>query len=212
MPTCVADVVAVLDALEWDRALVVGHSWGGHLLAHVAVAAPGRLLGALAVDMLGAVGDGGYAAFEAELLARTPEADQERATELDERALRGEGTPEDVEESARLLWPAYFASPAGAPPFMDLRVSIPAYSGVFASMRAELPALEAALRSITVPFGFVAGERSPMPVAASVDTAAAIPGAWVEVVPGAGHFAWHERPGCVLGALRRLERTSTAAG
>ncbi len=28
----VTDAIAVLDALEWDRAWVVGHSWGGHLL------------------------------------------------------------------------------------------------------------------------------------------------------------------------------------
>lgn len=212
MPTAVADVVAVLDALGWERALVVGHSWGGHLLAHVAVAAPERLLGALAVDMLGAVGDGGEAAFEAELEARTPEADWKRAAELDERAMRGEGSSAEAQESARLLWPAYFASPEQAPPFMDLRFSLPAYSGLWEALKAELPALEAALPGIRVPFGFVAGEASPMPVSASVETAGAIPGAWVEVVPGAGHFVWHERPGCVLDALRRLERTSTAAG
>jgi proline iminopeptidase len=210
VPTCVADVVAVLDALEWERAFVVGHSWGGHLLAHVAVAAPGRLLGGLCVDMLGTVGDGGYTAFEAELFARTPEADRARAAELDERALRGEGTPEDIVESARLLWPAYFASPPDAPPFPDLCFSIPAYAGIYASARAEMPALAAALGEVRVPFGFVAGRESPMPVSASVETAAAIPGAWVEVVPGAGHFVWHEAPGCVRQALRRLERTSRA--
>jgi pimeloyl-ACP methyl ester carboxylesterase len=212
VPTCVADVVAVLDALTWDRAFVVGHSWGGHLLAHVAVAAPERLLGALSVDMLGAVGDGGEAAFEAELMERTPETDRRRAAELDERALRGEGTPEDIAESARLLWPAYFASPAEAPPFMDLRFSVPAYAGVYASARASMPALAAALGEVRVPYGLVAGERSPMPVSASVDTAALISGAWVDVVDGAGHFVWHERPGCVRSALLRLERTSTAAG
>ena len=212
LPTAIDDVAAVLDALGWERALVVGHSWGGHLLAHVAVAAPERLLGALAVDMLGAVGDGGEAAFEAELEARTPAAAWQRAAELDERAMRGEGTTAEAQESARLLWPAYFASPEQAPPFMDLRFSLPAYSGLWDALKAELPALEAALPGIRVPFGFVAGGASPMPNSASLDTAAAVPGAWVEVVPGAGHFVWHERPGCVLEALRRLERTSTAAG
>lgn len=211
VPTGVADVVAVLDALGWRRAYVVGHSWGGHLLVHVAVAAPERLLGALAVDMWGAVGDGGNAVFEAELLARTPEADRARAAELDERALRGEGTPEDVHESARLLWPAYFASPADAPPFRDLRFSIPAYSGVYASARAALPALAAALGGVRVPFGFLAGRESPMPSSASTETAAAIPGSWVEIVPGAGHFMWHERPGCVREALARLTGSARSA-
>src|SRR3954452_17391138 len=33
----VADALAVLDALGWERAWVVGHSWGGHLLLHLAL-------------------------------------------------------------------------------------------------------------------------------------------------------------------------------
>jgi proline iminopeptidase len=208
----VADAIDVLDALGWERALVVGHSWGGHLLLHLAVAAPERLLGGLAVDTLGGVGDGGEAAFEAELLARTPEEDQKRAAELDERALSGEGTTADLRESLRLVWPAYFASRERVMPFLDLRFSIPAYSGIWESLRAELPALEAALGGVRVPFGFVAGGASPMPAdQATAATARAIPGAWVEVVPGAGHFVWYERPGCVRSALDRLASRARSA-
>src|ERR671937_2145291 len=94
----VADALAVLDALGWERAWVLGHSWGGHLLLHLAVAAPERVHGGLAVDLLGGVGDGGTDAFEAEIFARTPEDARRRAQELDEKAMRGEGTEEDVNE------------------------------------------------------------------------------------------------------------------
>jgi pimeloyl-ACP methyl ester carboxylesterase len=200
----VADAVAVLDALHWDKAYVVGHSWGGHLALHVAVAAPDRLLGVLAIDTLGGVGDGGAAAFEAELLARTPEADRQRARELDERALRGEGTTEDVIESLALIWPAYFADPTKA--FSPTKqISLPAYTGGFESVMNELPRLEASLGAITVPFGFLAGRWSPMTVdLASRATAERIPNAWVEVVPDAGHFIWIEAPGSVRRALDRL--------
>lgn len=203
--TAVADVGAVLDALGWERAWIVGHSWGGHLLLHVAVAAPERVLGGLAVDPLGGVGDGGNAGFEAELVARTPEADAARAVELDERALRGEGTEEEVRESLELLWPAYFASRDRTMPYIDPRASLAAYSGLWESLNAALPDLEAALPSISVPFGVVAGAASPMPVEeAAAATARAIPGAWLDVQEGAGHFPWFERPGCVRAALARL--------
>jgi pimeloyl-ACP methyl ester carboxylesterase len=201
----VADVVAVLDALEWERAYVVGHSWGGHLLLHVAVAAGERMLGGLSIDAAGGVGDGGAHAYEAELIARTREDDVARVVELDERALRGGGTEEDMQETYRLLWPAYFASRDRVPPFIAPRMSVAAYSGLYRSAAAELPALEAALGRITVPLGFVAGGSSPMPAGqASLPTARAVPGAWVEVVEGAGHFPWFERPGCVRAALARL--------
>src|SRR5436305_2483882 len=89
----IADVVSALDGLDWQRALVVGHSWGGHLALRFAAAHPDRLLGMLAVDPIGVVGDGGMLAFEAELLARTPAAARARAGALDGQALAGAGRP-----------------------------------------------------------------------------------------------------------------------
>jgi len=53
----VADAVAVMDALGWDRPLVIGHSWGGHFALHLAVARPARIGGLVIIDALGAVGD-----------------------------------------------------------------------------------------------------------------------------------------------------------
>jgi proline iminopeptidase len=207
----VADALAVLDALSWDRAWIVGHSWGGHLLLHIAVAAPERLDGGLAIETLGAVADGGYEAFEAEILRRIPAADRQRAEALDEQAMRGEGGPEAALESLRLAWPAYFASPDHVMAFRDTRVSVPAYAGLFDSLAAARPRLESALAELEIPLGFLAGARSPMPFdQAAGATARAIPTAWLEVVEGAGHFPWFERPGCVRGALQRL--TATAHG
>jgi pimeloyl-ACP methyl ester carboxylesterase len=202
--TQVDDVRHMLDALDWETAYVVGHSWGGHLVVHVARAMPQRLRGVLAVDPLGAVGDGCQAEFDAEIFARTPAEVRARAQELDERAMAGEGSDADVLESMALVWPAYFADWDAAPPVPAFRASSTCYAETFASLLAELPALEAALPSITVPVGFVAGAHSPMPNAASTDTASRIPGAWAYVVPDAGHFPWVESPGTVRTALQRL--------
>jgi len=207
VPTQVRDVVAVLDTIGWSRAVVVGHSWGGHLLLHVLAAFPGRLTAALVIDPLGGVGDGGEQQFEGELFARTPPGDVKRAAELDRRALAGEGTEADMTESLRLVWPAYFADRSAAPPMPDVRGSVEAYSETYESIHAELPSLAARLGNVTVPTTFLHGAASPMPVTASTDTAAAIgSAATVQVLEGAGHFVWIERPGSVRTALDGLLR------
>jgi len=200
----VADIVAVLDHLGWERAYVMGHSWGGHLVFHAAVAIPDRLTGVLSVDPLGAVGDGGYAEFGAEMLARVREADRDRARELDDRDMAGEATPEEQVEAMSLLWPSYYADPASAPPMPHVAFSTPAGRGLWSDLVARLPELEAALPSITVPFGVLVGQDSPMPPTSGTDSAARIPGAWAHVEPGAGHYVWYEAPGCLLAAMDRL--------
>jgi proline iminopeptidase len=199
-----ADAVAVLDGLGWQQAVAVGHSWGGHLLLHVMARSPERLIGACVVDPLGGVGDGGIEEFEAEMLRRTPPEDAARANELDERALAGAATEEEAEESLRLLWPAYFPSRDSAPAYQHIEMSNEAYAQTYESMQAELPGLEQGLRRCSVPTLFVHGGLSPIPLSASADTAALLRNADVEVVQGAGHFVWLDRPGCVAEAVRRL--------
>ncbi len=200
----VADIAAVLDGLGWDTAYLVGHSWGGHLVFHAAVGIPGRLAGVLSVDPLGAVGDGGLEAFAAEMLARVPEAARDRARALDEKDTAGEATAEEALEAFSLFWASYFADPPAAPPMPRIEFSQPANLGLWADLMTRLPELEASLGSIAVPCGVLVGALSPMPPSAGTDSADRIPGAWSHVEPGAGHFVWHEAPGCLLAAMDRL--------
>lgn len=198
------DIRAVLDGLGWDSAYLMGHSWGGHLVLHAATAIPERLSAVLAVDPLGAVGDGGMAAFGAEMAARVPEPSRARAEELDEKDMAGNATAQESREALSLFWPSYFADPAAAPPMPRAEVSQSAMLGLFADVTARLPELEASLPSITVPVGVLVGERSPMPPTVGAETATRIPGAWSHVEPQAGHFVWHEAPGSVAAAMDRL--------
>jgi pimeloyl-ACP methyl ester carboxylesterase len=104
-----------------------------------------------------------------------------------------------------MVWPAYFADWDSAPPCPeDLRLSVPAYADCFESIHAELPRLEQALPSITMPVGFLIGSQSPLPPSASYQTAERIPDAWVEAIDGVGHIFWMERAGCTRPALERL--------
>jgi pimeloyl-ACP methyl ester carboxylesterase len=202
--TDVDDARRVLDALGWDKAYVVGHSWGGHLALHVAEAMPDRVLGVLAVDPLGAIGDGRWPEFDEEIFRRTPESVRDRARELDELQMKGEADDALALEGMRLVWPAYFADPEAAPPMPELRMASERSAQMVESINEELPKLEAGLPQIRVPVGFVHGSRSPMPIEASTEAAERIPSAWVEVVEGAGHFIWVEAPGAVRDSLRLL--------
>jgi proline iminopeptidase len=203
----VADALSVLDSLGLDDAVVLGHSWGGFLAAVLAMEHPDRVRGLVLVDLLGIAGDGGGTRFGEELTVRTPEESRRRAAELDERAMAGEGTEADLQESLRLLWPAYFADPASAPPMpADIRISIPCYSGtnedlVRLLMAGELPGRAAAYDG---PVEIVHGLGSPMPAEAATGTADCFAHSSLTGVADAGHFLWMEQPGSVAAALARL--------
>lgn len=201
----IEDVVCVLDALGWSLALVVGHSWGGHLALRFAAAHPERLLGMLAVDALGIVGDGGRAAFNAEMLSRAPSAGRQRVLELEELEKTRELTAEERLEMRRVIWPSYFADPENVPPMPPYISSREANMGLTAELSQGTDEVAAKLATGAVRYGVLAGGASPFPWGqAAHATADLSPSAFLKVVPAAGHFIWYEAPGAVRTALQRL--------
>jgi pimeloyl-ACP methyl ester carboxylesterase len=175
----------------------------------MAVAHPERVLGVVAIDPLGAVPDGGWGDLDANIFARLERdspANAARARELDERAMAGEGTHEEANESLRLVWPYYFAHPDAAAPMPDLAISVPLYAGVVASVREhfERGTLEHGLPAFAAPFAIIHGEDDPLPIEASRATAALVPHAVLEPIDDAGHFLWYEQPGALRAALERV--------
>jgi pimeloyl-ACP methyl ester carboxylesterase len=198
----VADVVDVLDALGWDKALIVGHSWGGHLVLHFAVAHPERTRVAVPIDPLGGVGDGGMARFVETLRAHVPPADLPRYEELE--ALES-ATDAERAESFQMVWPYYFADPSKAPPFPGFRYD-PHSEETWASINEHQAAgtLEKALPRLEVPLLVIHGEQSPIPIAAAEATANLAPRGSLVPVPKAGHWAWLEQPGTVRTVIEGL--------
>jgi proline iminopeptidase len=203
----VADAVAVLDSLGVGRAIVAGHSWGGHLALHLAIACPERVAALLIIDPLGAVGDGGAADLGKALQERLLPAAIPRFQEVASRLAGPAATDADMVESLRLLWPGYFARPETAPAMPpEMRASVAGYVGTFTSAAGHLAdgSLAQALGGIRAPAIFLLGAQSPMPVSQGEQTARLLPAAEVVIVPAAGHLPWHEQPGCVASALASL--------
>jgi pimeloyl-ACP methyl ester carboxylesterase len=205
----VRDVAAVLDHLGWDHALVVGHSWGGFLVVAVASELAGRMRGAMAVDPLGTVDPTTWPQFDENLRNAVRPEDRARYEEL--LAIPDEVlTVEEALEAQLIVWPGYFADPASAPPMPDFLMRVDAYLETWASVEAVQPDLAARLPALAVPFTFIHGEGSPMPVVESSAAVELLPDAELEVVDGAGHFIWHERPGAVRAGLDRLAARTSA--
>jgi pimeloyl-ACP methyl ester carboxylesterase len=202
----IADFVAVLDALGWEKAWAVGHSWGGHLALRLAAAHPERLHGILAIDPIGIVGDGGMSAFEAEMVARMPKALQERMAVLIAREQAGEATAEDALEGLAMYWPSYFADPDRVPPPPDLEACVQTQAAIFPQMVEGLPEVAEQIAAGELPVGLLAGAGSPVPWGVACRAIANLSERiQLTVIPAAGHFVWFEAPGSTRRALRRLQ-------
>ena len=202
----VADAVAVLDALGWDRAWVIGHSWGGHLVMHLAVAHPGRLLGMVVFDGLGAVPDGGTEALGTNLLGQLPDAERTWVDDYYKREEAGGGSPAESLEAMRILWPYYFGNPAAAPPMPEIRMDLDGHLMTWPSIMQHFEAgtLERELPKLQMPVLVLHGSASPIPASEAARTAALISGVSLRILPGIGHFAWLEEPGSVRRELEAL--------
>jgi pimeloyl-ACP methyl ester carboxylesterase len=206
--THMADAIAVMDLFDQEKTWAIGHSWGGHLALHLAVAYPERLYGIVCIDPLGASLKVAPEYIEAVLAKLTPE-DAARVMEIEERFEAGESTEEEELEQARITWPAKFADPASAPPFPCTHVGVECARDTFRSVEEhfEKRTLRTGLPEVAMPALFAHGIQDPLPIRSSVATAKLIPGARVARIPNCGHFPWLEQPGFLSRSLRGLIAT-----
>jgi pimeloyl-ACP methyl ester carboxylesterase len=200
----VADALAVLDLFGLDRAWLIGHSWGGHLALHLAVAHPERVAGLLCINPLGA-NLSVFDDFEDTLSRTLTPAQMDRIHEIDERRRARDVTESDLVERFGLIWVPFFADPAHAtepPASVGVEASIETNRSI--SEHSERGTLANGLGSVQAPALFIHGEEDPFPLRSSTETAALIPGARVETIPDCGHFPWLEQPAAFRSAVERL--------
>lgn len=207
--THMADAIAVMDGAGIEKAYLLGHSWGGHLAFHLAVAHQDRFLGLLPIDPLGAIGDGGVEEMGTIMEERVGPEQAARAEELDARAQSPEGSPDDAVEAFRIMWPGYFASPEEALPMPPFRVSLACNNETFESIfeHFEAETLIRGLGEVRLPTVFVLGADSPLQPRHNIATAALLPNATYQI-EDTGHLVWMDQPGAVRRALDGLAATA----
>jgi proline iminopeptidase len=203
--THMADAIAVMDNAGIGQAYLLGHSWGGHLAFHLAVAYQDRFLGLVPIDPLGAIGDGGLKQMGEIMEERVGPEQAARAAECGARAMSPEGTQDDAVEAFKIMWPGYFASPDKALPMPPTRVWLPCNIETYESISEHFGAetLVQGLRGVQLPTIFVLGADSPLRPEHNIATAALLPHATYQI-ENTGHVVWIERTGAVRRALDRI--------
>jgi pimeloyl-ACP methyl ester carboxylesterase len=194
------DVVAVMDALEIDKAHVVGHSMGAYTALHVGIAYPGRCLS------LTAAGCGWGSSADP-------------ATCDTMKVLAAETGKMFAEEGIVVAAAKY----ADAPMRQPHKNKDPRGWGEFAQMLSEHSAqghaltmlclqlkrptlweMEAQLKALSVPLLVVVGDEDDLCLDGSVFLKRTVPSAALLVIPRAGHTITSEEPAAFNAALAEL--------
>ena len=190
-PVTLAAVLADIDGLAPDAFTLAGYSMGGRIALHAALAMPAR------VERLVLIGASPGIADPAQRAARR-DADESLATDLE-----GLTIEQFARRWARTPILQGLAADAAELAHADRLRNTPA--GLAWSLRGlgtgALPSLWDRLGELTMPVTLVSGERDSRFTQVAEMMAGAIPGARVEVVPGAGHAVHLEAPAAVAALL-----------
>ena len=195
----VADLRELIPALGWSRAIVVGHSMGGHNALALAAWHPERVRGLVVVDSRPSI----------------PAERLDRMRRRGHRALRLHPTPEAALAAFRLLPPETVADPALLAHLARAGVVQRDGGWIYRfdpdSNRTRSPAdTWALLERIVAPTLIVRGEMSPvLPRDLAERMMARIPRAEVEEIPGTHHHLVLDAPEAFVrvldGYLRGLD-------
>lgn len=192
----VDDIEAVRVSRGLERVDVLGHSWGGFLAALYAARHPDRVRRLILVSPMAPTSD---LRFEEEMAARGRMDESDAAAMEEVRASDAfqQQTPEGIAAMLRASFRSQFADPALA---SRLEFEIPAdYVDRSARWGALFPELQSydlsdELAGIRAPTLLVYGDAEVGAGYGGPAWEAAIPGASLETIPGAGHFPFLEEP------------------
>ncbi len=195
--TAIADVIAVMDSLEIEQAIIAGHSWGTLLAAFVATAHPERVRGLLLVGSPGFLDLSGWSQTDYNISHRLAPGIREKVEKMDHDLQQGTANDPKaaVDEMMRLCWPAYFADPTDTLPYKKLESNGDAYGGLYsdAARIFNTGAMLSAAPKLTMPIGFIHGIQDPIPIEHARRAANAVVNSRFIAIDKAGHMPWYEK-------------------
>jgi pimeloyl-ACP methyl ester carboxylesterase len=201
----VQDLLMVCEGLRSDAIWILGHSWGGHLAMH-AIAAADRFRGAVILEPLGAVPDGGQAAMLDHFASRLSPAEASEWIRLEQLSATNGHSPERSIAQLSIIWPFYFSEPAAAPPMPPIKRG-PGDHDASISDHFDKQTLVNRLPTASTPALFLAGTKSPIPHEESERSAALMSRAEVVLLP-TGHFLWIEDPSATVAPIAPFLRNT----
>lgn len=193
-------VAALMDELAIDHAVIVGHSMGGNVAAHLALDAPDRVRALVLVDAAtGPATTGGGGPLAGVLLTIPPVERWAR------HAVRAIATPERVAEALRsaYLEPDRVATPEVIAGYL-VPQRLPDWDVALLAIVRDGGSNDLGERflDIIAPTLVIWGEQdSWIPLASGEAIHAALPTSGLQVIPNSGHLPFEEQPDAFMAAL-----------
>jgi proline iminopeptidase len=195
----VADLASLRRHWGHERWTVIGHSFGATLALAYAAAHPDRVA---AIGYVCGVGIGNWREPFRDEKARRARPHQQRMDELAAKAR----SPEEEVEWRVLLWSTDYADTCRGRQFARPMAEQPWPINVDANREVTFTDDEciAWAAQVRCPITLLHGAADPRPAANALLLADRIPASCRDVIEGAGHLPWFERPDEVAAVLREL--------
>ena len=191
------DINALLDALGWDTAVVLGHSMGGMVVQVFVLSQPARVRALVLMDTSHKLPDH----VNPDMIAAAQQVVRDGGTELLVEIGSRSTEPSPLDTIPYLEMCAADPAYKAWSDYKTLNFTGPAYAALAGAMASQADRIEQ-LATLAMPALVIVGEMDDGFIKQSIAMSEAIPNAQLAVIPGGGHSPQFEAPGAWWDVLR----------
>jgi proline iminopeptidase len=212
IPTLVNDIESIRKAFNFDKVSILGHSWGGFLAMHYAIAYPKSINKLILSNSMPASSED-LSLFINEYARRTTPFQDELSSIYKTKEFQ-EGDPNTIERVYRKIFRTYCNHPEKAD-FLSLHMSpIASVNGakiyeLLQENTFKKPFnLHDSLKTLQIPTLIIHGNADPIPAITARNTHLSIQGSKYILLENCGHFPYIEQPDAYFNSLKEFLTTS----